>query len=50
MEPEGRHVASLTHSDMIMLNLEELQAMGAFRLEVVLLDKQEAKMHAYNYG
>lgn len=46
-EIEGKHIASLTHSEMLVLNLPELQGMGTFTIEIALLDQPEPKIYAY---
>jgi|JI9StandDraft_2_1071091.scaffolds.fasta_scaffold1291384_1 hypothetical protein len=35
---EGKHIASLTQSQMLVLNLPELQTMGIFSAEIALID------------
>jgi len=37
------HVASLTHSEMIMLNLSQLQALKCFTVDLVLSDDEEER-------
>ena len=44
---EGKHIASLTHSQMLVLNLPELQAMGAFTAQIALIQEPEPRIYAY---
>ncbi len=44
---QGLHIASLTHSEMIVLNLPELQRMTAFNYELALLEENDTRIHAY---
>lgn len=44
-----RHLASLTGGQMVMLNLEELRAMGRFSYEVVVSEEDDNKIYAYEY-
>jgi hypothetical protein len=37
------HIASLTNSEMIMLNLAQLQALKCFLLDLVLSDDEEER-------
>lgn len=47
---QGLHIASLTHSEMIVLNLPELQRMTAFNYELALLEENDTRIHAYQHG
>ena len=45
------HIASLTNSEMIMLNLAQLQALKCFLLDLVLSDdEEERQMVAFQQG